>query len=128
MRRKLRFASGDASIVMDDTVGKLVRAALGGNHAVKAIEEHLDKVEGVLRDQWPVASGSSRSGFETGLKVSETRVVGYISNRVSYVYFVRSRATGGRPAWNTLLRTAVLPLNSELVARAARRWRDAGEV
>lgn len=127
MPRKLRYASGDASIVMDDTVGALVRAALGGHHAVRAIEEHLDTVEGVIRDRWPVASGSSRSGFETGIKVSETRVVGYISNPVSYVYYVRSRATGGRASWNALLREVVLPLNSDLVALAARRWRDAGE-
>lgn len=125
MTRKLRYRSGDASIVMDDTIGDLVRAAADRGHVIGALEEHLDQVEDVLQAEWPVKSGASLAGFETGVEVRGTEIVAYVRNRVPYVYMVRGRSQGGRPSWNALLRTALLPMNGALVQRAARRWRDA---
>ncbi len=119
---KLRYTSGDASVVMDDTLDRIYRRAI--NDARPGLLPVLDSEAARLGadaiGQWPVKTGRSRAAIVSGVRVmSNDRLESYVGNTSPYVVYIKGRAQGGKSAWQELIRKPGLASVPRLLERLA---------
>jgi hypothetical protein len=96
---KLRFGSGSVSVEMDDTLDRMVRAAINKAQpgALREVERATEELYAQAVAQWPVKTGTSRAGLRREVLVSQglDRIRGRVFNDVDYAKYIRPRALYG---------------------------------
>lgn len=119
---QIHYRSGDASIVMDDTLQRMVESVLENvvPATTKALNEHVGGLYEEARADWPIKSGYSRDSLEKGLIVERDRIVFFIRNDSGYARFIKARNLGGRRPWTKLVISPSRKRRSELGVIAGR--------
>lgn len=119
--KTITYRAGDATIVLDDVVGEMVRNVIEdrAGYAVRAITAHLERLESEAKAQWPVKTGESKAAFTQGVRIEASKVVAYLSNNAKYVYYIKGRKQGRKRSWTEVVIKPDRKARAELVELAA---------
>lgn len=112
---KIRYGRGAASIVMEDTVERMVRAVLEQSQGavLRSVERVIDLTYLPAFHRWPVRSGKSKALLDHYVAVMPTKIIGVVTTTSKYAYYIRTKRRDGIP---------VKHVWTELVKKPFKKW------